>query len=134
MIEGNMKLQCGITAQYKGTDDFSRPVFHVVDGEVEFTMVCTNFDGSNLTSVSRSGEPCTPVPEQYRRFDLSDALEQFAADLYDLQVTMTLGGEWEASRCPVDLTPLFDEYRSRETMSAILIYRAGVLLNAWYES
>ena len=134
MIEDNMKLQCGITAQYKGTDDFSRPVFHVVDGEVEFKMVCTNFDGSNLTTISASGEPCAPVPERYRMFNLSDALEQFASDLYDLQITMALGGEWEASQYPVDLAHLFDEYRSREAMSTILIYRAGVLLNAWYES
>ena len=134
MIESSIKLQGGVTAQYKGTDDFSRPVFQVIDGEVEFKMVCTNFDGSNFNTISASGEPCSPVPEQYRMFNLSDALEQFASDLYDLQITMALGGEWKASEYPVDLTHLFDEYRNRKAMSTILIYQAGVLLNAWHES
>lgn len=134
MITGDIKLQCGITARYKGEDDFSRPLFQVVDGDLEFTMVCTSFDGRNLTSVSPSGEPCVPVEQRYKMFYLSESLEQFASDLYDLQIAMALSGEWEASHYPVDLTHLFDEYRSRKSTSALLIYRAGVMLNAWSES
>ena len=133
MAMGNLKLNGGLTAQYKGTDDFQRPVWKVVDGDLEFKMVCTNFDGSKLYTVSPSGEPCTPVLTQYQAFNLSDALEQFASDVYDLQITMTLGGDWEASHYPVDLTHLFNEYRNRETMSAMLTYQAGVIMAAWAE-
>ena len=136
MAMGNLKLNGGMTAEYKGTDDFQRPVWKVVDGDLEFKMVCTNFDGSNLCTVAPSGEPCTPVLKRYRVFNLSDALELFAAELYDINVEKALGNEtwvYDADLYPVSLEHLFDEYWNGSNNSALLIYRAGAMMTAWAE-
>lgn len=136
----DIKLQCGATAHYKGTDDYQRPVYVAsLDGQ-ETKMVCVNFDGAKLCKVRPDGAPGKMFPQKYQRFDMATALEDFAADLYDKTVSDMFSepdseiSEWkyDPMNYPVDLSHLFEE--SDQKQSAWLIYRAGVLMTAWWQS
>ena len=136
----DIKLQCGATAYYKGTDDYQRPVYVAsLDGQ-ETKMVCVNFDGAKLCKVRPDGAPGEMFPQKDQKFDAATALEQFAADLYDKTVSDTFGPmhgkthpwKYDPMRYPVDLSHLFED--SDQNQSAWLIYRAGALMTAWWQS
>ena len=134
----DIKLQCGATAHYKGTDDYQRPVYVAsLDGQ-ETKMVCINFDGAKLCNVLPNGAPGEMFPQKYQRFDLATTLEYFATDLHNKTLLDrfadddAVAWQYDPTRYPLDLSHLFEE--SDQNKSAWLIYRAGVLMTAWWQS
>jgi hypothetical protein len=57
----NLILSNGQTAEYKYTDDWSRPVYQLENG---CRVVCVNLDGTYLHTMTREGEPMFPIKHQ----------------------------------------------------------------------
>jgi len=54
----NLKLNNGQTATFKYIDNFSRPVYKL---ENKALVCCIDLNGTNLHTITRSGEPECPL-------------------------------------------------------------------------
>jgi len=59
----NLKLKNGQTAEFLYMDGFDRPVYKLEDGE---KVCCVNLDGTYLHTMSKYGEPDSPLRDGYQ--------------------------------------------------------------------
>jgi len=59
----NLTLNNGQTAIFKYVDSWHRPVYEL---ENEFKACCINLDGTYLHSMSKDGEPNSPLLNEYQ--------------------------------------------------------------------
>jgi hypothetical protein len=70
----NLTLNNGQTAEFTHIDDWSRPNYTLENG---VTVCCVDLDGTFLHTMSRDGEPDSPLKTEYQ--PISEALNEQAA-------------------------------------------------------
>ena len=58
-----LTLKNGQIAEFLYLDNWDRPVYKLEDGT---KVCCVNLDGSYLHTMSRDGEPCSPLNEKFQ--------------------------------------------------------------------
>ena len=58
-----LTLKNGQTAEFLYSDNWDRPVYKLEDGT---KVCCVNLDGSYLHTMSRDGEPDSPLNEEFQ--------------------------------------------------------------------